>query len=349
MRRLFGRAAGRSWFDLRNRLLANPGFQRWGAAFPLTRPIARRRATALFDLCAGFVYSQVLQACVQLRLFDALRRGPRDVDDLAEFMLLPRADALRLLNAAAALQLLESRAHDCFGLGILGAALVGNPGVSAMIEHHALLYRDLSDPVALLRRKDHDTALGRLWPYAGGQAPAKLCSQDVAAYSGLMTASQPLVAEDVLAAYGLKHHRCLMDLGGGDGAFLMRAAAQAPGLKLMLFDLPAVAERAKARFKEAGLDRRAQTFGGDFRADPLPEGADIISLVRVIHDHDDDAALAILSAACQALPSGGDAAGGGTYGGNTGRRRRRSLLRLLFAGDGQRPAAPGRGTDRPAA
>ena len=50
------------WFELRNRLLASPAFQSWASAFPLTRPIARRRAKAAFDLTAGFVYSQVLLA-----------------------------------------------------------------------------------------------------------------------------------------------------------------------------------------------------------------------------------------------------------------------------------------------
>ncbi|MGZ6036711.1 MAG: hypothetical protein ACXWLG_14775, partial [Myxococcaceae bacterium] len=50
------------WFRLRNRILSSPRFQRWAAEFPLFRWIARRRTLALFDLCAGFVYSQVLQA-----------------------------------------------------------------------------------------------------------------------------------------------------------------------------------------------------------------------------------------------------------------------------------------------
>ena len=45
--------------------------------------------------------------------------------------------------------------------------------------------------------------------------------------------------------------------------------------------------------------------GGDFGCDPLPTGADIVSLVRVIHDHDDPVALAILQAARRALPPGG--------------------------------------------
>src|ERR1700744_4305699 len=84
------------WFALRNRLLASPGFQRRAAAFPLTRPVARRRAKALFDLCAGFVYSQVLQACVQLNVFELLRDGPRHRDDLAALLALGQADARRL-------------------------------------------------------------------------------------------------------------------------------------------------------------------------------------------------------------------------------------------------------------
>jgi demethylspheroidene O-methyltransferase len=64
------------WIDWRNRLLSDPRFQRWAADFPLTRPIARSRAKGLFDLVAGFVYSQTLAACVRLDLFPILGGGP---------------------------------------------------------------------------------------------------------------------------------------------------------------------------------------------------------------------------------------------------------------------------------
>ena len=37
----------------------------------------------------------------------------------------------------------------------------------------------------------------------------------------------------------------------------------------------------------------------------MPQGADVASLVRVIHDHDDAAAMTILRAVRQALPPGG--------------------------------------------
>jgi demethylspheroidene O-methyltransferase len=46
-------------------------------------------------------------------------------------------------------------------------------------------------------------------------------------------------------------------------------------------------------------------FGGSFFSDALPTGADVISLVRVIFDHDDARALMILKAVRRALPPDG--------------------------------------------
>jgi demethylspheroidene O-methyltransferase len=297
------------WMRLGDRLLSSPRFRRWAAAFPPTRPLARHRARALFDLVAGFVYSQVLAACVELDLFELLARGPLALSTLAERFDMADAAAERLLRAACALRLTAPRGRDAagetlYGLGPLGAAMVGNPGIAAMVRHHRLLYADIADPLALLRGQAGDTALGRFWPYADGTA-AGLGRDDTGGYTGLMAASQPLVASEVLSAYRFARHRCLLDVGGGNGSFLLAVAARAPRLRLMLFDLPAVAAEAEARFIAAGLDARARAVGGDFRRDKLPEGADIISFVRVLHDHDDDSVRILLRAARRALPPGG--------------------------------------------
>jgi demethylspheroidene O-methyltransferase len=292
------------WLAWRDRLLASPRFQRWATAFPLTRWIARRRARELFDLCAGFVYSQVLVACVELRLFERLAEGPATVADLAPRLGLSMAAAERLLEAAAALRLTERRGGQRYGLGVLGAAMLGNPGVAAMVDHHRLLYSDLREPATLLRRGG-PTALSRFWAYARRSSSDELAAAQVADYTALMSASQPLVAGEILDAYPLGRHRCLLDVGGGDGAFAVAAAARAPQLRVLLFDLPPVAERARARFAAAGLAGRASAVGGDFVRDALPPGADVVSLVRVVHDHDDDVALRLLRAARQALPPGG--------------------------------------------
>jgi demethylspheroidene O-methyltransferase len=284
---------------LRDRILASPGFRRWAAAFPATRPIARRRTQALFDLCAGFVYSQVLLACVQLRLFDILAEGPKTPAAIALRCGLSPAAAARLLDAAAGLRLVSRRSAGRYGLGGLGAALVDNPAVTEMVQHHAMLYADLRDPVALLRGEAGATAMAAYWPYA---ARRDVAGAEAAPYSALMAASQAMIAQEVLDAYDLRRHRCLLDVGGGTGAFIAAALIRAPALRAILFDLPAVAAQASQRFAS---EPRVQPVGGDFHADRLPTGADVVTLIRVIHDHDDDAALALLRSARQALPSGG--------------------------------------------
>ena len=295
----------------RDRLLASPGFRRWAARFPPTRPIARRRARALFDLAAGFVYAQVLLAGVRLRLFEILAEGPARADAIGRRVGLTTESAARLLDAAVALRLAARRSSDRYGLGPLGAALVDNPAVLAMVEHHPMLYADLADPVALLRGEAGPGRLARYWPYSGARTPDTLAASETAPYSTLMAASQALVAAEILDAYPLRGHRRLLDVGGGDGAFLVEAGRRWPHLELALFDLPTVAERARARLDAAGLGR-ARVRGGDFLVDDLvapdsPEsgGPDVVALVRVVHDHDDAAVLALLRAAHRALAPGG--------------------------------------------
>ena len=316
------------------------GFQRFAGTFALTRPIARRRASALFDLCAGFVYSQVLLACVRLKLFDQLTGGPLSAAELSSRLPLPSDATALLLDAAVSLQLLQRRSGSRYGLGPLGAALMGNPGVVAMIEHHAMLYGDLKDPVALLRGDVGAGQLAAYWPYAGNRKATNLSHEAVAPYTALMAASQPMISQQVLSAYSFRGHRCLLDIGGGDGSFIAEVAAQIPKLRCVLFDLPAVADQASERFRSVGLSSRAVAIGGSFLTDRLPDGADIVSLVRVIHDHDDADVMTLLRGDPPHLAGRRNIADCRAAVGRSRRRTdRRRLFRILFAGDGKWPAS----------
>jgi demethylspheroidene O-methyltransferase len=302
-----GKAArwGNRWAAWRNRWSADPRLQRWVAAFPPTRFFARRRARQTFDLVAGFVYSQVLQACVQLDMFALLRATPLSMAQIARELQLASDPARRLVEAAVALKLLERRGADEYGLGVLGAQLAGQPGVLAMIRHHAAFYADLTDPVALLRGAQRHTTLGEYWPYARTDEPAALPTEEVTAYTRLMSASQSFVAVEVLDAFDFAGVKCLLDVGGGDGTFLAAVASRHPRLELKLFDLPAVVPLAQVRLAGRGLEQRVQVSGGDFFRDELPRGADLISFVRVLHDHDDERVSRLLQAAARALAPGG--------------------------------------------
>ncbi len=62
---------------------------------------------------------------------------------------------------------------------------------------------------------------------------------------------------------------------------------------------------ARARLARQGLDTRVTCQPGSFRDGPLPEGADAISLIRVLYDHDDATVADLLAKVHAALPPGG--------------------------------------------
>jgi demethylspheroidene O-methyltransferase len=279
----------------RNRVFASPKFQHWAARLPIIRWIARSRADAAFDLLAGFAYSQVLRAYVEGGLFDVLGDGPLSVADIAERMGLSESAALTLLRAGRALMLSEEPAPDQWMLGEQGAVFASNPGVQAMVRHHRLLYADLADPIALLRAdRAEPTALSRFWTYAGALQGATERGEDTAEYSQLMAASQHFVADEVLASVAFRDVRKLLDVGGGHGAFLKAIGTAHPHLHLGLFDLPEVAATGAQVLGDALGAARVTAHPGNFFSDSIPQGYDMVSLIRILHDHDDAPAQALL-------------------------------------------------------
>lgn len=289
----------------RNRIFASPRFQHWAARLPVIRWIARSRANGAFDLLAGFAYSQVLRAYVESGLFDVLKDGPLGAGSIAARIGLPESATLTLLRAGRPLMLSEEPAPDHWMLGEQGAVFASNPGVQAMVRHHRLLYADLADPLALLRAdRKEPTALSRFWTYAGALQGVTERGEGTAEYSQLMAASQHFVADEVLASMTFRDVDRLLDVGGGHGAFLRHIGTAWPHLKLGLFDLPEVAVTGAQLLGEALGAGRVTGHPGNFFSDSIPEGYDMVSLVRILHDHDDAPAQALLGNIRKSLAPG---------------------------------------------
>lgn len=301
-------SAGGAWRDAfrrqLERLYASPTLYRWSLANPLTRWVTRRRTERLFDLMAGFVHSQVMLGCVRLDLFRLLHQAPADLDTIARRLALPAPALQRLLLSAVALGLLEHRSQGRFGLGPLGVPLATHPGIAQMIEHNHLLYEDMRDPLAFLQNA-WQGSMAAYWPYAHDAQAAEHHAQDTfRRYSELMAASQGFVVQEILSSYHFAEHRCVLDVGAGKGRFAGALARQAPHLRLQLFDLPPVLALAREAV-DPDLHDRLQFHPGSFLHDPLPAGADLITLVRVAHDHPDEVLRALLRKVHDALPLGG--------------------------------------------
>ena len=96
-----------NWIAWRNRLFARGSFQRWASRTPIVRRIARQRAQRLFDLVAGFTYTQVLQATEESGLLDLLGQGAQDLATIVEATALPPDAAERLVRAATGIGIAE--------------------------------------------------------------------------------------------------------------------------------------------------------------------------------------------------------------------------------------------------
>ena len=291
----------RQW---RNRTVANPKFQAFCTKIPGLSHFAQSRANALYGLTAGFVYSQIFASCINLGVLDALNNNPQHISALCLKTGLGDDAIGRLLSAAESLGLVTEIEPGLWALDDLGAVAANDPGILAMVRHHSLLYADLADPTALLKQRSRETGIARLWAYSANPEPAGISPEDARTYSELMRISQDAVAREVLASHDFSIYHEVVDVGGGHGRFLSRVAAQTAKPNLHLFDLPPVAAQGKIALEAEGLGSRLKVNGGSFFDDSVPKGADCYTLVRVLYDHDDEAALRILKAVRAAMQPG---------------------------------------------
>ena len=97
----------------------------------------------------------------------------------------------------------------------------------------------------------------------------------------------------MLTSYSFSTFDKIVDVGGGDGSFIVAILQANPKLKGVLFDLPHVTEKAKQRIATAGVERRCEVVAGDAFAS-VPSGGDAYILSRVINSFNNQRAVAVL-------------------------------------------------------
>jgi demethylspheroidene O-methyltransferase len=297
-----------AWLD---KILTQPHIYRWALSNPITRWFTQYRTRQVFNLMAGFVHTQVLLGCVRLRILEHVMASPKTLAELSVLTQVHAAGLQRLVQSAVTLRLLEHRGQYRFGLGPLGAPIVSHPGIQAMIEHNQLLYQDMVDPVAILQ-ESWSGEMSQYWPYAqekplpnAPDAASDHNAQAYARYSELMAASQTFVIEEILSFYPFDDCERVLDIGGGQGRFATELSKNYPHLRITLFDLPDVCTVSSRTVARNAMADRIRVVPGDFTKDALPTGADLVTLIRIAHDHCDEVVLALLKSIYASLPAGG--------------------------------------------
>ncbi len=253
----------------------------------------------LQELARGYRKAQILFTCVELGVFAALAKGGADAQSVAA----ETGTSLRgmdlLLNAAAALGLLEKHGGVFTNTAAADAWLIeereGSLAQTLRLEKAFYTrWGHLAEAVRSGRRPEENRQDER------GKDWVKNFIHGL--YQGALPFA-PLVAE----ALGLPEDAPLkvIDVGGGHGAYSLALAERHPLLTATIFELPQVVPVAREIVAMRGLQERVSVQEGDFQTDPLGSGYDLALVFGVLNGEAPDGRLALFHKVHAALKPGG--------------------------------------------
>ena len=244
-------------------------------------------------MITGYWISQAIYAAAKFAIADHLKDGPKTVGELATLSS-ANPDALyRLLRALASVGIFAEGESRRFSLTPLAEPLRSDiPG-----SKRALALMSGDEQFRTWAEIDYSIRTGQIafdkvfgkpiFDYLG-EHPDKARIFDAA-----MVGIHGRESSAVLNAYDLTGIEVIADIGGGNGSQITEILTKYTKLQGILFDLPHVIERAKARIQASGLQHRCKLVSGSF-FEAVPEGAGAYILRHIIHDWDDDRCLTIL-------------------------------------------------------
>jgi hypothetical protein len=254
--------------------------------------------TAVSSVAYGFMGSQALFAALEVGLFTELAVGPASLDELAGRLGIERRVLLALLEACMATELLTRDGGRYRNSAAADRYLVrharGYVGDYYLRQIAATLYAQVPYARAVVRGE------ARSQTYAGFlDDPARVEEFIRGQHAGSSGPAYLLAKTQDLAGFS-----CLLDLGGGSGAFSIEMARR-HGLSAIVVDHPSVVNVARTIVDEAGFGNKVLCVAGDVVAGPWPAGADLILLSYVVSSYGPETLRDLLARACAYLPPRG--------------------------------------------
>jgi len=259
----------------------------------------------LIQMGVAIWQARAVYAAAELGLADLLAKGERSTEELARETGTHAPSLYRLLRALASCGLVTETARNRFASTPLGDALRdGAPGAArATIRTIAgsWQWKAWDHFLHALRTGESgvQASFGKsLFDFLAGEPVHS------ARFNEAMVGMHGAVAPAVVAAFDFSRFGSVVDVGGGKGALLAAILKAHPALRGVLFDLSETENDAVAYLAAAGLSGRCAFEAGDF-FQAVPAGHDAYLLAHVLHDWNDDQAIAILRKCRAAIPAGG--------------------------------------------
>jgi hypothetical protein len=254
----------------------------------------------LTRMLSAYWISQALYVAAKLGIADLLKDGPTDVRTLAQSTDADPRSLYRLLRALASVGVFSEGDHGWFSLTPVADCLrTDSPGSQRAL---ALMmgeeqYRAWGGLLGSVRtgRSAFETTYGKpIFEYFAERP------EQARVFDAAMTSIHGSETAAMIEAYDFSRLGLLADIGGGNGSTLMGILRRLPDLRGLLFDLPNVVARAQKEIAASRLSDRCESVGGSF-FESIPKGADAYLLRHILHDWDDEKAIAILKSVHRAM------------------------------------------------
>lgn len=251
-------------------------------------------AERLMQMSLGYMTSIALHTAVQLAIAERLADGPRPVTELAREAGANEDALFRLLRLLAGVGVFEETSPRQFGnteLSTLMRADTGSP-MRHLVDWIANPFHFEVYAQTLSSVKTGETAVDKVTgvPVFEHFARTPALSE---VFNHAMTSMSSVVIPAVLEAYDFAGIDKLVDVAGGHGRVLTSILMAYPRMSGVLFDLPYVVEGARPEIARLDLGHRCRAEAGDMFAG-VPAGGDAYIMKHIIHDWDDERAIAIL-------------------------------------------------------
>lgn len=119
-------------------------------------------------------------------------------------------------------------------------------------------------------------------------------------FNAAMVEISTRVAQSFISSFDFTGVSTMVDVGGGNGGILLAVLQAHNGMRGTLFDLAQGLAGARESLEAAGVADRVTLHEGSF-FEAVPSGSDLYLLKSIIHDWDDERALAILQTCRKAM------------------------------------------------
>jgi hypothetical protein len=246
--------------------------------------------------------ARTLCVALEFRLFTHLAGHTTPLMQIASTLVLPERAVARLLYACAALGLVHASPQGFCNTPVAEKYLVeGQPTFIGS-------YVQMFDALGYHRWEQLSTALRQDAPVDELHHPYHYLDADAEAARSFLAAQH---AGSLSLGYALARRldfrpfRCLLDLGGGSGAYTVEILRHYPHLQAIIFDFPAVCHIADTMMRQEGLSDRVRTVAGDYEQDVLPAGPDVVLWSGNLHASSPQRCARVLQKLHDLLPTGG--------------------------------------------